>query len=98
MAILYNDDICYGIMGEYTGYKNYHIGDVLKVKDKEDDSIGRVMVVYDYKNKRYSALGLLFWDIEDVENDYIADKIISWEDIDDGNINNVTWTNGYKLV
>lgn len=97
MVKLYNDGVCYGELGEYTGFKDWCVGDILRAKDKENDEIANVVIVYDFKKDRFSALGLLYWEVSEFENDYAIEKVMSWKDITEDNINWLTWTDGYSL-
>lgn len=97
MGNLYNDERLYGELGNYTGFKDYYIGDILEAEDKISHNIANVVVVYDYKQERYSALGLLYLDISEFENDYRITKVISWKEVNNDNINKLTFMNGYCI-
>lgn len=97
MIKLYNDECYYGDLGTYTGYRDLYVGDVIFATEKDGGESANLIVVYDYSLERFSALGLLAYDINEFEEMYDFKKVLNYTEINNENVNTVTFTDGFSL-
>lgn len=97
MIKLYNDECYYGDLGTYTGYRDLHVGDVIFATEKVGGESANLIVVYDNRLERFSTLGLLAYNINEIEEIYTFKKVLNYTEINNENINTVTYTDGFSL-
>ena len=87
----------YGVLGEFTDFEDYRVGDIVKVREINGSYESNLIVVKNYVDGEYSIMGFLSYTLKNINEDYKIEKIGSYKLLNEENIKLLSGFNNVSI-
>lgn len=87
----------YGVLGEFTDFEDYRVGDIVKVREINGSYESNLIVVKNYVDGEYSIMGFLSYTLKNINKDYKIEKIGSYKLLNEENIKLLSGFNNVSI-